>query len=222
MDSQFLKDKQRQRAPSKRALETRTRIMDAAERVFARDGYDAATIRNIAAEADVQGALVNHHGGSKEELFWRVVARRAEVLSDARLAALEARKAQGPLNVEAVLVCFFAPFLEHAEAGDPQWLAYARLVAIVSTDLRWSDLAAVCFDPTANRFLQEIKALYPEAPHATVASTYVYSVAGLLALITTKSRMDALGDDRQDSLDRLSELIRFCAAGIAAAVASAG
>ena len=59
-------EKQRQRAPSKRALETRARIMDAAERVFAQSGFDAASIRDIAAEAEVQGPLVNHPGGSQE------------------------------------------------------------------------------------------------------------------------------------------------------------
>ena len=145
MTAQYLQEKQRQRAPSKRALETRARIMDAAERVFARDGYDAASIRVIAAEADVQGALVNHHGGGKEELFWRVVARRAEILANARIEALELRKAQGPLSVAGVLECFFGPYLQLAEVGSTQWIAYARLVAQVSADPRWQDLAAVCF-----------------------------------------------------------------------------
>ena len=53
MNSEEPQRKQRQRAPSKRALASRARILDAAERVFARGGFDGATMRDIAAEAAV-------------------------------------------------------------------------------------------------------------------------------------------------------------------------
>lgn len=210
-------EKQRQRAPSKRALETRARIMDAAERVFAQSGFDAASIRDIAAEAEVQGALVNHHGGSKEELFWRVVARRADVLGEARIAALEARKAQHPLTLPAILDCFFAPFFERIDVGGPQWVAYARIVAFVSADERWKDLAAICFDPTANRFVEELAALYPAHARAAVGNSFVYSAAGMLALITSQWRMDVLSDASSSAANHLDELVTFCTAGIHAA-----
>ncbi|MBO9396145.1 TetR family transcriptional regulator [Shimia sp. R9_2] len=221
MSRDFLQEKQRQRAPSKKALETRTRIFDAAERVFSRHGYDAASIRDIAAEAGVQGALVNHHGGSKEELFWRVVARRADILNAARTEALEACKSEGGFTLNAALTCYFEPYLSRADCGDAQWLAYARLVAIVSSDTRWQELASVCFDPTAMQFVEEIAALYPPQASAAVATGFVYSVAGMLALLTAQWRMEALGDSRKDAQSRLSELVTFCAAGIEASAAQA-
>ena len=75
-----VQENQRQRAPSKRSLATRERIFDAAEQLFAERGFEGATIRDIARLAGVQGALVNHHGGSKEVLFATIVARRADEL----------------------------------------------------------------------------------------------------------------------------------------------
>jgi AcrR family transcriptional regulator len=48
---------------------TREAIAAAAQRQFAERGYDRATIRGIAAEADVDPALVSHYFGSKQELF---------------------------------------------------------------------------------------------------------------------------------------------------------
>ena len=48
---------------------SREKILAAARRQFARDGYDGATIRGIAAEAAVDPALVRHYFGSKEHLF---------------------------------------------------------------------------------------------------------------------------------------------------------
>ncbi|WP_204114899.1 TetR/AcrR family transcriptional regulator [Shimia biformata] len=218
MTQEFLEEKQRQRAPSQKALATRERIFDAAERVFAAEGFDAAGMRSIAAQAGVRLGLVSHHGGSKEELFWKVVARRADQLSALRLTALQSRKAQGPITLTALLECFFGPYLEKAEVGGRQWLAYARIVAMVSADPRWRELAAVCFDPTAGRFIDEISALYPTAPRPAVAAGFVYSVSAMLALLTSRWRIAALGDPRDDAASHLDELVTFCAAGIDASL----
>ena len=48
---------------------TRRQILDAARRTFAVAGFERATIRVIAADADVDPALIHHHFGSKESLF---------------------------------------------------------------------------------------------------------------------------------------------------------
>ena len=49
--------------------DTRATILAAARDTFAERGYDAATIRDIAARAGVDGALVHHYFGSKQQLF---------------------------------------------------------------------------------------------------------------------------------------------------------
>jgi AcrR family transcriptional regulator len=48
---------------------SRERILAAARLSFAQSGYDATTIRGIAAAAGVDPALVRHYFGSKEHLF---------------------------------------------------------------------------------------------------------------------------------------------------------
>jgi AcrR family transcriptional regulator len=53
---------------------TREAILEAARGVFARAGYDRATIRDIAAGAGVDPALVHHYFGNKEELFAAALA----------------------------------------------------------------------------------------------------------------------------------------------------
>jgi AcrR family transcriptional regulator len=52
---------------------TREAIADAARRRFAELGYDRTTIRGIAEEAGVDGALVVHFFGSKQRLFFSVM-----------------------------------------------------------------------------------------------------------------------------------------------------
>jgi AcrR family transcriptional regulator len=210
MDSIFPGGKQRQRAPSKRSLETRARILDAA------------------GEARTQVGLVHHHGGGKEELFRQTVARRAEELSGLRLMALEQRKAAGPLDLTSVLECFLGPYLGKAANGGAQWLAYARVVAHVSADPRWREISARYFDPMAGKFVDEIASLYPQASRRAIATGFVYTVSAMLALLTSRWRADALGkaalgsaeEGETDEIgeDDLGELVTFCAAGIAASL----
>lgn len=51
------------------ATETRGLILDAARVQFTAQGYAGATIRGIAAEAQVDPALVHHYFGTKDDLF---------------------------------------------------------------------------------------------------------------------------------------------------------
>jgi len=56
--------------PRKRDAETtRTAILEAAKGHFARLGYDNAVLRDIAAEAGIDVALIKRYFGSKEALF---------------------------------------------------------------------------------------------------------------------------------------------------------
>ena len=62
-------------APSRtrNAAATRQAILDAAHHRFAKEGYDGASLREIAADAKVDAALVSRYFGSKEELFVEVL-----------------------------------------------------------------------------------------------------------------------------------------------------
>jgi AcrR family transcriptional regulator len=49
--------------------DTRERILASARELFSRNGIDKTSIRAIAADADVDAALVHHYFGSKTQLF---------------------------------------------------------------------------------------------------------------------------------------------------------
>lgn len=57
------------RGPRQGDVDTRADILDAARHAFGQRGFHAATIRSIAAEADVDPALVMHYFDSKAGLF---------------------------------------------------------------------------------------------------------------------------------------------------------
>ncbi|MBG6139681.1 TetR/AcrR family transcriptional regulator [Longispora fulva] len=55
--------------PARRSDRTRAAILTAARERFAADGYEKATIRSIAADADIDPAMVMRYYGNKEGLF---------------------------------------------------------------------------------------------------------------------------------------------------------
>lgn len=71
-----------------RAEESREKILLAARKAFATHGFEAANIRDIAAEVGVTHTLIRYHFGSKEEL-WKDVVRDMYARLD-RTLSLEA------------------------------------------------------------------------------------------------------------------------------------
>lgn len=57
--------------------QARANILAAAERLFAARGYEGAAVRDIAKEANVNGAMVHYYFGSKESLYHAVIESAA-------------------------------------------------------------------------------------------------------------------------------------------------
>ncbi len=51
------------------APDTRAAILQAARKAFAAKGFSGTTIRSVAADAEVDAALVHHYFGTKDDLF---------------------------------------------------------------------------------------------------------------------------------------------------------
>lgn len=75
--------RRRGRKPGSRPGESASRdaILDAALRVFSAKGYDGASVRSIAAVADVDPALIRHYFGDKANLLVEAVTMRTSLPS---------------------------------------------------------------------------------------------------------------------------------------------
>jgi AcrR family transcriptional regulator len=58
------------------AIDKKEYILDVAERLFAEQGFEAITIREISKEADINIAMVSYYFGSKEKLYEEVITRK--------------------------------------------------------------------------------------------------------------------------------------------------
>ncbi|MFI7612928.1 TetR family transcriptional regulator [Nonomuraea terrae] len=70
---------------------TRTRLLEAARLRFAREGYDATSVRDIAGDAGVDATLIFRYFGSKKRLFDEVTADLPAGLPDGPEEELVAR-----------------------------------------------------------------------------------------------------------------------------------
>ena len=69
--------------------ETKVQILDAAEQLFADDGFAKTSLRSIVSAAGVNLAAINYHFGTKEGLIRAVLERRMNPLADERLKRLD-------------------------------------------------------------------------------------------------------------------------------------
>lgn len=108
---------------------TRARIREAAEQLFAREGFDRVTLRQIARAADQRNvAAVQYHFGSKEGLLGEIVEEHRERI-DARRADALARLDETPEDAAlgALIEVLVAPLA--AELDSPSGRAYLRIQA---------------------------------------------------------------------------------------------
>ncbi len=135
--------------------ETATAILDAAEPLFAGQGFAATTIKQIGAAAGVNPALIYYYFGSKEELYRRLlmhlfttIARRGTERLAAAASPEEAIRALLGVQSEVMREHPSIPRLmaremadhgaAHAQEGFAQLAAtaFARLLAIIQEGQR--------------------------------------------------------------------------------------
>lgn len=117
--------------------DAKTRILDAAERLFMENGYEATSMRSITGAAEVNLAAVNYHFGSKEALLREVFRRRLAWLNRERLLALDKLEAQSAgvsLKPSQILEAFFGTLLRMGEDESLGGMTFLRLLGRTLTE----------------------------------------------------------------------------------------
>ncbi len=196
------------------------RILDAAEALFAKHGFEGVSMRKVAEVADVDLALSSYHFGNKRGLFDAVLLRRAEVLNETRLAALERCKTEagkdGP-TVEAIINAFLEPLLAHGYQEDEGWRHYFELVAQVNSSFEWGgQLMTKYFDPLVRKFMEALKQALPNADPADLYWCYHFLSGALTLTFAHTGRIDQLSEGVAKSEDMVAayeRMVPFVAAG---------
>jgi AcrR family transcriptional regulator len=197
----------------------RERILDVAEELFAKQGYEAVATRAVATQAGATAAMIHYYFNSKRELFDAVFARRAAVLNKERMAAFDSyeKKARGTVTVEGAIAAFLRPVLARLSAGEPGWRYYLELVAQVANKHEWGGAVMTkSFDPVIERLIDLIARALPHAQKHDLYWAYHFLSGALLLTLSETDRIDRLSKGVCRSTDVAAiepRLVGFAAAG---------
>jgi AcrR family transcriptional regulator len=206
--------------PRRPRTNKRDKILNAAERLFAKKGFHGVSVREIARAAGVDVALVSYHVGKKAEVFDAVLLRRAEVLNAERLQMLEdciARAAPEPPRVEDIIDAFTHPLLNRSTKEGRGWKDYFSLVAHINNNPAMGGvLISRYFDPIVRRFLDALRMALPDCDERDLYWSYHFLSGALTLTFAETKRIDALsgGLCQSSDLDAVHQrLVPFAAAG---------
>jgi AcrR family transcriptional regulator len=154
----------RTRRTSEAGADTRERILDTAERLFAERGYSSVSTRQIADEAQANVAAAHYHFGSKEALLEAVFKRRLDGLNAERERLLQQcmRDSGGHPSAEDVLRAFIGPTLRMSGSQGEQ--NFKLLAGRASTDPS-PEVKRIVFDvynSVGRSFIETITAACPD------------------------------------------------------------
>ena len=97
-------------------MDTKSRIIETAEVLFAKHGYEGTSLRDITEAAHVNVAAVNYHFGSKDGLLTALLDRVITPINEERLALLAEYHSDGTPDLRQVLTAFLLPDLQSIES----------------------------------------------------------------------------------------------------------
>ena len=190
-------------------IDTKQKILDAAERLVAEQGYAATSLRQIISEAGVNLAAVHYHFGSKEELLDGVVMRKVGPVNERRLELIDRYAAEaggGPIPVTRILDAFLSPMGEVAERN-PQ---FVRVMGRVVAEGLLPQVLEKNFQAVQTRLIGALRQSLPDLPEDEFRARVQFMV-GVIAH-TMCGQADAEGGFET----RIERMIRFLAGGFAA------
>ena len=204
--------------------DTKTRLLDATERLFAERGYEGSSVRAITQAAGANVSAANYHFGSKDELIRAALLRRIEPLNQRRLEALdalEAAAAGAPVEVEALVEAYLRPIFDAGHSAGPGPEGFRRVAARLVSDPHpvLASLKTDLFQPLAERYFAALSRALPDLPREDLALGFalslgatMHAVSGHLELFLRHAGCESVMDD--EAVFR--RIVAFAAAGLRA------
>ena len=203
------------------ARETKARIIEAAEELFAEQGFAATSLRKITAAAGTNLASVHYHFGSKEGLIGAVFAQRIGKVNGERLALLDevlAGAGDEPPSLEQLLRAFILPTAHMARRKHLP--ALQRLIMRLHAEPGQDKIVRIFiaqFEEVMARFLPALQRAIPDVAEADLAWRLRFAVGGVIHAFGAPEAFEAIWQKHcgtYDDEEMVGRLIDFMTAGI--------
>ncbi|CAM5783808.1 hypothetical protein CCAE64S_01232 [Castellaniella caeni] len=204
---------------------TRDAILDAAERLFAEQGHDKTSMRQITKTAQVNLSAVNYHFGSKDALIEAVFQRRLDALNDERLRILDDLETQAggqPLKPSAIVEAYFGPLVRHACSAGAERRAFMPLQSSNLSDPNGAITALFEAERSvvAHRFTRALLTSLPGVPEAEIVWRFHFMLGAtayaIMGAESSSQVMNLQGDTSINAEELLNRLMTFLLGGLRA------
>lgn len=208
--------------------ESRTLLLDVAERLFASNGYFGVSTRDICSAAGVNPAAVNYHFGTKEKLYESIFVRRIVPLNEARRALfqkiLSAPQSERPA-VRAVAEAWIRPLFEIPRSHATAPIIIMRFIGQVLSTPQHNERLIEYYDEVGGDFMEALKRAMPELSKDEIFWRYNYIIGSIVFTEGGMARnarlprsymdhMGAIEPSESAEADAMERLIQFVTSGL--------
>lgn len=201
------------------SIDTRDKILDVAEQLFAERGFSDVSTRAIAAAAQVNNAAVHYHFGSKAALISAVFERRLGPINEHREQLMKKALEEGGAtpDVEAILEAFIGPTL--GIGSSPGERSFKILAARSSMDPSPEVRKTVFrfYHSVGKAFVEALQKACPHLDRKEFAWRLAFVYGAMLYIRGDNGRVqELLGADTSfsDAREALNNIVPFLAAGL--------
>lgn len=205
--------------------DAKSRILEISTRLFAEQGLDAISVRDITGEARVNIGAINYYFQSKEHLIHEVFETLLRPLQSERLALLdqiEVEAGGGKPDLEQVLRALIEPTVRSSVGGGHSpYLPCLMFQTYAVARQSIGDQAAEENDAVAKRFINALARAAPDVPYEEICWRYYMVLGGFLLVCTDvqgAQRLRRLSDghcDTDDGARIIEQMIAFFLHGMA-------
>ncbi|WP_299008398.1 TetR/AcrR family transcriptional regulator [uncultured Shewanella sp.] len=203
--------------------DTKTKILDSAEKLFAERGFSETSLRLITSKAEVNLASVNYHFGSKKELIRAVLARYMDVFMPAAAGAiLQVKEQKECTSLNDIFSTLVSPLLDLNHVRTNGTLIFLQLLGrgyIESQGhLRW--FITTHYGQYLTQFVHAVADSAPEIPAAEMFWRLHFTLG---TVVFTMASADALTEiaaadfnEHNDIEAVIRKVIPYLSAGVSA------
>jgi len=213
-------DKEPARKPNMREA-----ILAAAEELFAINGFNAVSVRDIAQAAGANPGSVTYHFKTKDGLLLEIYRRHCAPMNLRRSELLEAARRVRDLQdrLEAIVRAYVLPAFTSGSDLAGGGARFSRLRAVMSAE--GNEVArriiAQTFDDTSHAFIDAIHDSLPHIPRTEIVWRTHFLLGALYYSLVTPERVSRLSRGEADGADATSAIEQMVQATVASLQAPA-
>ncbi len=163
-------------------------ILLAAEKLFAKHGFHAVALRDIAEEAQVPSALVSYHFGSKEDLYRAIFEHWSPTFSQRLSQLQEAMRGPTTERLERVVDAFAGPVIRLRASVEGEHYAVLASRGLALQGAEEDQISREFFDPLARAFIDALNEIltaeFPRLLRQDTAWCYQFALGALMHYIS--------------------------------------